>query len=246
MFDLSLDGAVARLVLDRPEARNAVPKQQWARLAQTFEEAAAGGARVLILSGRGPAFCAGADLGDFPSMHGRPEAAAAFREAMADAFERIAALPMPTLAAIDGPCFGAGVALAMACDLRFAGPAARFAITPAKFGISYPQGDISRLVALVGPGQASRLLLGACPSGAREAERIGLVDIFAAGGAEAAAAAFAEAVLSNSDQSLRVLKRGIALATRGIAHDPEQDRSFDALLASDALADRLQALRGPR
>ena len=70
-------------------------------------------------------------------------------------------LTIATVALVEGPCYGAGVALALACDLRIAGPGARFAITPAKFGISYPQEDVAGLVALVGPGQASRLLLGA-------------------------------------------------------------------------------------
>ncbi|HEX8514398.1 MAG TPA: enoyl-CoA hydratase-related protein, partial [Allosphingosinicella sp.] len=62
MFVLTLDGAVARLRLDRPEARNAVPVSGWGQLSRACTEAAAGGARVIILSGSRQAFCAGADL----------------------------------------------------------------------------------------------------------------------------------------------------------------------------------------
>lgn len=238
MFALSIDGGVVRLALDRAEARNAIPLDGWAGLAAAAEDAAARGAALLLVEGRGPAFCAGADLTDFPAMHGDAAAAARFRLAMRDGIERVAALPIPTVALVHGPCFGAGVALAMACDIRLAGPAARFAITPAKFGISYPQEDIARLVALVGPGQASRLLLGAQPIDGAEARRIGLAE-----GILEEREALVGALLANSAESLAALKAGIALAARGVAADDGQDRRFDALLASDALAVRLAALR---
>jgi enoyl-CoA hydratase/carnithine racemase len=98
---------------------------------------------------------------------------------MRGALEPLAGLPMPVIAAIDGDCFGAGVALALAADLRIAGPRAVFAVTPAKLGITYPQEDVARLVALVRPGQAARLLYGAARIDAAEAARIGLVEILA-------------------------------------------------------------------
>jgi enoyl-CoA hydratase/carnithine racemase len=231
MFDLRLDNGIARLILSRPGARNAIPVDQWRPLGEAARNAVDEGARLLILEGEGKAFCAGADLKDFARMHGDLGAAAAFREAMRDGIEAIAALPVPTLAAIDGPCFGAGVALAMACDLRFAGPAASFAITPAKFGISYPQEDIARLVGLVGPGQAARLLLGAVRVDAAEALRIGLGDLQLA-----ELGAFVSALKANSATSFTTLKRGIGLAARGVVRDDAQDREFDALIAGDELA----------
>ena len=133
-------------------------------------------ARLLVVTGAGGTFCAGADLADFPAMQGDAVAAARFREAMRGALDALRGLVLPTLALIDGHCYGAGVALAMACDLRLASPAARFAITPAKFGISYPQEDVHRLVELVGPGQAARILFTAEPISGGEAQAIGLVD----------------------------------------------------------------------
>ena len=238
MFLLGLDDGIARLVIDRPEARNAIPASQWAVLAETAGEAVALGARLLLVEGAGSAFCAGADLGDFPAMRGDAAAAARFREAMGDSLARLATLPIPTVALIEGACYGAGVALALACDIRIAGPAALFAVKPARFGISFTQPDIARLVALVGRGQASRLLLGAQPIDAAEAARIGLVELLAA-----EPGTLASAIASNDARSLEVLKRGIALATAGVAADHGQDRAFDALLASDALAARLAGLR---
>jgi enoyl-CoA hydratase/carnithine racemase len=241
MFDLALEGRAARLILARPDRRNAIPADGWIGLAETAEAAVARGARLLLLAGSGSAFCAGADLSDFSAMHGREEAAARFREAMRGGIERLAALPVPTLALIDGACFGAGVALAMACDLRIAGPSAAFAITPAKYGISYPQEDIARLVALIGPGQAARMLLGAVTLDAAEAARVGLIEILAGTSAEDAATPLVEAILSNSRGSLAALKRGLRLAATA---DAEQDRLFDTLLSGDELAERLDRMRG--
>jgi enoyl-CoA hydratase/carnithine racemase len=234
MFDLRLADGVARLTLRRPEARNAIPADQWRPLGALAQGAVAEGARILILEGEGRAFCAGADLKDFAAMHGEPQAAAAFRDAMRDGIEAVAALPVPTLAAIDGPCFGAGVALAMACDLRFAGAKASFAITPAKYGIAYPQEDVARLVGLVGHGQAARLLLGAVMIDAQEALRIGLAEL-----PLTQIDAFVSALRGNSAASFATLKRGIALAARGVAHDEGQDRRFDELVAGDELASAL-------
>lgn len=245
MFELTFEGAVARLRLDRPKARNAIPVGGWGELAEACADAASGGARLLVLSGSREAFCAGADLSDFPGLTDDPEAAKAFRLAMRAGLDALGALPVATIAAVDGPCYGAGVALAMACDIRVAGEGARFAITPAKFGISYPQEDVARLVALIGPGQSSRLLLGAGTIGAAEAARIGLVEIEAAD-VDSAVSELAAAILANSGESVAVLKRSIRLATGGTRSDDGQDRRFDDLFGSADFSARLAALRPRR
>lgn len=241
MFDLRIDGAIAYLLLSRPEARNAIPLDGWSRLAAAGEEAVAQGARVLILSGvPGGVFCAGADIAGFDRFCDDEAARSEFRRAIRDGLDRFRDLPIPTIARIEGDCYGAGVAVALACDIRIAGPGARFAITPAKLGISYPQEDVHRLVGLVGSGQAARLLFTAAGIDAREAERIGLVEIV--GEADEMAAAIA----ANDPESLASLKRAVRLAAHGVDRDDEQDRMFDALLGSDALAERLKAHRERR
>jgi enoyl-CoA hydratase/carnithine racemase len=214
-------------------------------LAGKAEESVAAGARLLLIAGAGSAFCAGADLSEFEAMSRDAAAVAAFRDAMRDSLARLAALKIPTLAIIEGACFGAGVALAMACDIRVAAPAAGFAITPAKLGISYPQEDVHRLVSLVGRGQAARLLLGAVIIGGEEAAAIGLVEICSEA-PEEAAASLAQAMLANSPASLETLKRAIALAAAGTGSDAAQDRRFDELLLSDDLRARLLARRNGR
>lgn len=243
MFDLAHAEGIARLTLSRPEARNAIPAAAWAELETALGEAEKAGASVLILRGAGAAFCAGVDLDDFGAMRADGAARAAFRTEMRRSLDRLLHLSVPTIAEIDGACFGAGVALAMACDVRVAGPGATFAITPAKFGISYPQEDVARLVALIGPGQASRLLLSAGSVDAAEATRIGLVDVLAKESAREEAETLARTVAAGSAASHRTLKRGIALAAAGHASDDRQDRDFDDLIGSDEFAERLAAAR---
>jgi enoyl-CoA hydratase/carnithine racemase len=243
MFDLSIAEGVARLALNRPAARNAIPADQWPRLGAAAAEAEEKGARLLLVSGEGDAFCAGADLADLALLADNEAARAGFRAAMRAALDRIRDLPIPVVAVIDGPCFGAGVALAMACDIRLAGPSSRFSIPPAQLGISYPQEDVRRLVGLVGAGQAARLLLGTGAIWGHEAERIGLVEMFVPAGLHQAVAELTGAILAGSADSLRLLKRSIRAAEGEVAGDAEQDRAFEARFGSDDFANRLAALR---
>lgn len=238
MFRLEQQEGVATLTLDRPQARNAIPLSGWNELAGKIAEVEGSKALLLVVTGAGSAFCAGADLSDFALLQSDEAARARFREEMRAALDALRGLPMPSVAAVDGSCYGAGVALAMACDLRMAGAAARFAITPAKYGISYPQEDVHRLVELVGPGQAARLLFTGAAIDAAEAARIGLVE-FADGGLEAVIGV----LLANDRDSLAALKVGIRLAAQGRRSDTGQDRSFDSLFTGAELARRLEALR---
>ena len=239
MFELDVRDEVARLTFARARQRNAIPLDGWAALKARLGEAVAGGARILILRGDEAAFCAGADLDDFAAFAGDESAVGRFRFAMRDAVEALADLPISSLAWIEGACFGAGVAVAMACDLRVAGPRARFAITPAKLGISYPQEDVARLVGLIGPGQARRLLLTAETIDASEALRIGLVEQL---GDAALVETLASSIASFPGDSLAALRRAARLAERTLS-DAGSDADFDRLLASDETAQRLSLRR---
>jgi enoyl-CoA hydratase/carnithine racemase len=245
MIELSLDGSVARLRLDRPASRNAIPVAGWARLSALCAEVGTTGARALVLSGSPEAFSAGADLGEFAALASDPEAVSAFRLAMRRGVEALAALPIATLAQIEGPCFGAAVALVMACDIRVAGPGARFAITPAKLGISYPQEDVARLVSLVGPGQASRLILSAGTVDGVEAASIGLVEIFSEE-ATAAVDSLVREILSNSAGSVGLLKGAVRASVAGVWSEESTDRAFDERFASADFSRRLEAFRAGR
>jgi enoyl-CoA hydratase/carnithine racemase len=188
-------------------------------------------------------FCSGSDIREIAALADDAGRRAPFRQAMRDALEPLARLPMPVIAAIDGDCFGAGVALALAADVRVAGPRAAFAVTPAKLGITYPQEDVARLVALIGPGQAARLLYAAARIDAAEAARIGLVEVLA-GDAAAEAMALAQGMAALSPSSLTALKQAVARAPLG--HDRALDAAFDTAFAGDDFREGIDAFRARR
>ena len=235
---------IATLALDAPATRNALPMAGWQALLAAVEAIAAQAPRAVVLCAAGAAmFCSGSDLREIAGLADDAAARGPFRQAMRAALEGLAQLPMPVIAAIDGDCFGAGVALALAADVRVAGPRAVFAITPAKLGITYPQEDIARLVTLVGPGQAARLLYGATRIDAAEAARIGLVEVLA-DDALAEANVLAQAIAALCPASLTALKQAVARAPAG--HDPALDSAFDQAFAGDDFREGLAAFRERR
>lgn len=231
MIDWTLDGPLAVLTLDRGGARNAVPVAGWQRIAAALAEVAASDARALILrSGVAGIFSAGADIAEFDKFQADRAAATTFRAAMRDAIDALAALPIPTIAAVSGGCYGAAVALILACDCRIADGKARFAVTPARLGIAYPAEDVARLIAQVGRGQASRLLFAAEPIDAGEAARIGLVEI-AAEDADGEAHNLATTIAGHAPETIALLKRTLADPS-----DPSHATAFDAAFAGVAFA----------
>src|SRR5690606_830378 len=172
------EGAVARLLIDRAEKRNAFTQAMWEAfpgiLAQAMEDPAV---RVLILQSAAPGvFSAGADIAEFATGARDPEWRARNQAAIRRAQYELARAPKPVIALVDGDCVGGGCGLALACDMRVASPRSRFGITPAKLGLVYSLHDTKLLVDLVGPAQAKRILYTAELLGAGEAVRIGLVE----------------------------------------------------------------------
>ncbi|MGR6974084.1 enoyl-CoA hydratase/isomerase family protein [Streptomyces cynarae] len=162
---------VATVVIHHPAKRNAMTADMWETLPPLLDALAADPAvRVLVLTGEGGTFCAGADIS---TLRGSPERA---QTLAVRAEEALAAFPKPTLAAVRGHCVGGGAQLAAACDLRFAEEGALFGVTPAKLGIVYPASSTRRLVSLVGPGTAKYLLFSGELMGAERALRTGLVE----------------------------------------------------------------------
>ncbi|MGN6123394.1 MAG: enoyl-CoA hydratase/isomerase family protein [Sphingomonas oligoaromativorans] len=238
MFRLETDGPVARVVIERGEKRNAIPIAGWSVLERVVGEAAASDARLVVITSSDPeSFCAGADLSEFPMLMEDVRKRHVFRGAMASALSRIRAVGKPTVAVIEGGCFGAGVSLANACDMRIAGPRASFAITPARFGISYPQPDLARLAELVGPGQAARLVYGAETIDATEAHRIGLVEMIDT--SDRIGEDMIGRIASNAPYSLCALKATLA-GRWGV------DKRFDDAFASPDFAEGFKAFKAGR
>src|SRR5690349_11379290 len=114
MIKLSIEDGIGRLTLDRPKARHALSIAGWETLAERVRDVRASDARLMVVSGTDGAFCAGADLTEFDAIREDEALRERFRLAMRDATGALRDLPIGTVAAIEGPCFGAGVALAMA------------------------------------------------------------------------------------------------------------------------------------
>lgn len=227
---LEIAGGVARLLIDRPDKRNAMDQSMWEAVPALVATAMADEAvRLLILASARPGpFCAGADIGEFATASADPVWRARNQAAIRGTQLALARAEKPTLAVIDGDAIGGGCGMALACDVRIASPRARMGITPAKLGLVYPLHDTRLLVDLVGPSQAKRLLFTATLIDAAEALRLGLVDIVA-DDLDAEVAAFSAAVLGASPTSQRGSKAIIQRIVEG-AHDDDRASAagFDA------------------
>jgi enoyl-CoA hydratase len=172
MSTLTVDELDDRVVvtLSRPEARNAINAAMVGELHQVcaaLEERP----RLLLITGAGGVFAAGADIGELRDR-GREQALQGINSRL---FDRIARLPMPTVAAVDGYALGGGAELAYACDLRLASPAAVFGNPEPGLGILAAAGACWRLRDLVGASVAKQVLLAGRRLDAEDALRLGLV-----------------------------------------------------------------------
>lgn len=169
MIELTIDGGVWTVRLNRPDKANSLTKAMLEEIAAIAGRAAAEGARVLVLTGEGKVFSAGADL---------DEARAGL--ATDDVWERlsgtIAALPCLTIAALNGTLAGGAMGMVLACDLRIAVPEAKFFYPVMKLGFLPQPSDPPRLVALVAPSRAKMILMAGVKATADEALSWGLVD----------------------------------------------------------------------
>jgi enoyl-CoA hydratase len=169
MLELTLNGGVATLAIRRAARKNAFTTTMWGMLQMhctALAEAAAArrpdAARVLLLRGEPGVFCAGADIEEMQRLVADPNDTQALTDnnrVVLEAQLALERLPLPTIAVIDGPCFGGGFGLAAACDFRLGSARAQFAVTPARLGLLYSRPDTARLVRLVGDARARRLLL---------------------------------------------------------------------------------------
>ncbi|MGW4625724.1 enoyl-CoA hydratase/isomerase family protein [Streptomyces rubiginosohelvolus] len=210
----SVERGVATVVITNPAKRNAMTTAMWRSLPELLERLAADPeVRVLVLTGAGNTFCAGADISTLRENAGTAQGLAV------EAEEALAAFPRPTLAAVRGYCVGGGGQLAAACDLRFAEEGASFGVTPAKLGIVYPASSTRRLVALVGPGTAKHLLFSGELIDTERALRTGLVDeVLPPGGLDERVEKYVQVLASRSQLTQASAKEFAAGRTDRDAH----------------------------
>ncbi|HAX82631.1 MAG TPA: enoyl-CoA hydratase [Actinobacteria bacterium] len=230
MFEVRDDGAIRWLVIDNPGRRNAVPTGQWGRLAELITEFEASESRVLVVTGAGEDFCSGADVGsDFSP--GSVAAGYAMLEQVGAAALALHRCTKPTLAAVDGVAAGAGLNLALGCDVAIASDRARFAEIFVRRGLTLDFGGTWLLPRRIGLARAKELSLTGRMVDATEAERIGLVGrvVPAADLAEVARTTAAE-LASGAPLAQRFVKAGL---------DRSSEMTFEQALSFEQTAQAL-------
>jgi enoyl-CoA hydratase/carnithine racemase len=164
---------VTVLTLQRADKLNALSTAMEEELLGALSTELVRESSCVVFVGTGKAFSAGADVNEFRDAD--PTAIAAYYAASGDVYERIAALPVPTIAAIHGWCLGGGLELALAVDFRIADESAIFGLPEVGLGIIPSSGGTHRLVRLLGPAKAKELMLLGRRYDAQEARSLGLV-----------------------------------------------------------------------
>ena len=226
--------AVGLLVIDRPDRRNALNLEACTELLAALDAHIDAGARVIVITGAGGHFCAGADLSGVEGDE--------FRAALRALLDRMTDVPVALIAAVEGAALGAGTQLAVACDLRVATADARFGIPAAKLGLMVDHWTVQRLALLAGHGPARAMLLAADEvDGATAAtlglvQRVGTLETAVAWGNEIAALA----PLSIAGHKLALNRLEPALADRDV------DAALRRAWASADVAEGMAAFRERR
>jgi enoyl-CoA hydratase len=178
---LTFDGPYAVVTLDRPDAHNALQFAMIEALSRTLDKVAASRARAVIVTGAGPkSFCAGADIKELMDRGLMEQRTGA--KLGQHTFDKLAKLPIPSVAVIHGYAFGGGLELAMACTFRIATAHARMGLPEIKLGLIPGYGGTQRLPRLVGEARALEMVMSGRTVDAVQAERWGLVNRIVADG----------------------------------------------------------------
>ncbi len=239
MIDVEHLGSITVVTIDRPERRNALDHDALDGLLGALDVALDLGSRVLVVTGAGGHFCAGADLTTVED-----EGFVAKLHRLLDGLRTVS---IPTLAAIDGAALGAGTQLAVACDLRMATPGASFGIPAGKLGLMTDQWTVTRLAAVAGSSVARAMLLAAETFTGQQAHDAGLVTRLAEPDQLAPAARqWAGQIAKLAPLTLAGFKLGLNQAEGDLAWTPEYRQAFDAAWASRDLQEGLAAFADRR
>lgn len=230
-------GRVGLVVIDRPKRRNALDADSCEALVAAVQEAGAGGVGAVVLAGAGGNFCAGADVSGIPSER--------FLAALRILLDALVALPVPVVASVEGVALGAGLQLAVACDLRVATPDSRFGIPAARLGLVMDHASVQRVALLAGHGPARAMLLASEEVDGVAALRLGLAQ--RAGGLDVALA-WAEHIAGLAPLTVAAHKLALNRLEPTLA-DPDVEEARRRAWASADLAEGVAAFaerRPPR
>jgi len=221
----------ARIIFNRPHARNAITSRMWAELPTVMRRVRSQrGIRAIILSGAGgKAFSSGADIGELPHFTDA-KAARAYETLVVRALNSVVHCPLPVVAMIQGHAMGGGCHIALACDLRIAGESAQLGIPAAKLGGAVNPGAAVRLVSLVGPALAKEMLYGGRPLNARRALQVGLVNhVVPDAELEGFTLSFVRQIAANAPLTIRHAKQSVNwIAIEGHRRPPQEIRQHFA------------------
>lgn len=207
MLRIERDGNIAIWTIARPEAKNALDFATLSELLRAIGQAAQDRAlRAVVLTGEGSTFVSGGDLRELRVARAQADA-----ERLSDTGRQVCrglvSLDVPVIAALPGPAIGGGAELALACDLRIAEERAKICFKQVRMGLTTAWGTLPRLLSMVGPATASRLLLTGHEIGAMEARALRLVDYVAENGTGVAMAlAWAMDVTQGSPRAVAEMK----------------------------------------
>jgi 2-(1,2-epoxy-1,2-dihydrophenyl)acetyl-CoA isomerase len=215
------EAGVLTLTLNRPERLNALTMELNARLLTALTDAAADASvRAIVLTGAGRGFCSGRDVGsmaDRPAREATMEGRAETLRERVEVTRLLHEMPKPTVAMVRGAAAGAGMSLALACDVRIASDTAKFAPSFARIGLSGDYGATYFLTKLIGPARAREFLFLSPTLLAEEALRLGLINrVVPDASLETEAKALATALASGPSVAYGYIKRNINAAEDGL------------------------------
>jgi enoyl-CoA hydratase len=239
LVSLSTEGAVSRLLLDRPDARNALSIQLCNDIVDALE-AIPGDARVVVIEGAGKVFCSGAD---FAAVSG--PGAIEFLPAFERMLESVARFRLPTIARIQGAALGGGLQLATVCDFRVAADGAQLGIPSSKLGIVINYENVQRLVLMAGVAVAKEVLMTGRVYPGTEAAAAGLVTRSVPDESlDHAVDELAATLAQNAPLSVQGVKRAIQTVADAMADarttDVTKVDAIDKLVAEAYASDDLQ------
>jgi enoyl-CoA hydratase len=229
---MSRGGGIVTLAFNRPETRNAMTPVMGDEVTRALDEIRAdAGVRVLVLTGTGKAFSSGGNLGMIAGDTGaHPDSDALSAGSAREFYARFLAirdLPFPTIAAINGHAIGAGLCVALACDLRVAVADAKLGMTFAKLGIHPGMGATYFLPRLIGTARACELLFTGRTIDATEAERLGIVNrVVTRTAFDAVVQSLAQEIATAAPLAVRLVKKSIY---RGMRHSLDDMLDYEAL-----------------
>ncbi len=226
--------AVVRLRISNPDQRNALDHEILDSLAETLPRLDRGiETRCLLITGAPPAFSAGYDIASIPIETFERDAEALVAHPFHAAMEALASHPWPTVAAINGPCIGGGLELAVTCDMRICAAGAKLGMPPVKLGLVYSHTGLRKFLDVVGVARTKELFLTGRNVDAARAEQIGLVhEVVPDTELEAASVELAAAIAGNAPLSMRGNKSAIDLLTAAPVLTEQQEAGLVALRES--------------